>query len=61
LGREDSENLIPDSDGLVAIMEDQKRERSDTVSTTLSDKPVSKKPGYKIIPEPVLSKYFCNS
>jgi len=48
------ENLIPDSDGLMAMMEDQqKRERSNTVSTTLSDKPVSKKPRYKGIPEPV--------
>ena len=48
------ENLIPDSDGLMAMMEDQqKRERSNTVSTTLSDKPVSKNPRYKGIPEPV--------
>jgi hypothetical protein len=48
------ENLIPDSDGLMAMMEDQqKRERSDTVSTTLSDKPASKRPRYKGIPEPV--------
>ena len=48
------ENLIPDSDRLMAMMEDQqKRERSDTVSTTLSDKPASKRPRYKGIPEPV--------
>jgi hypothetical protein len=36
------ENLIPNSDGLVAIIQDhwqQERERSDTVSTTLFDKP----------------------
>ena len=43
------ENLIPDSD----VEDQQKRERSDTVSTTLSDKPVSKKNRYKGIPEPV--------
>ena len=48
------ENLIPDSDGLVAMMEDQqKRERSETVYTTLSDKPASKKPRYKDIPDSV--------
>jgi hypothetical protein len=45
-----------DSDGFVEIMEDQqkkKKERSDTVSITLSDKPASKKPRYKGIPDPV--------
>jgi hypothetical protein len=43
--RRSRENLIPDSDGLVAMIEDQqKRDGSDTVSTTLSDKPVSKRP-----------------
>ena len=48
------ENHIPDSDGLAEMMEDQqKRGRSDTVSTTLSDKPASKKPRHKGIPEPV--------
>jgi hypothetical protein len=42
------ENLIPDSDGLVAMIKDQqKRERSETVSTTLSNKPTSKKSRYK--------------
>jgi hypothetical protein len=42
-------NLIPDSDGLVAMIEDQqKRERSDTVSTTLADKPASKSPDIKV-------------
>jgi hypothetical protein len=36
----------------MAMMEDQqKRERSDTVSTTLSDKPASKRPRYEGIPE----------
>ena len=43
-----------DSDGLMAMMEDQqKRERSDIVSTTLPDKHASKRPRYKGIPEPV--------
>jgi hypothetical protein len=42
---EGKKNLIPDSGGLVSMIEDQqKRERSDTVSTTLSDKPASKGP-----------------
>ena len=50
---------IPDSDGLVAMIEDQqKRERSDT---TLSDKPVSKKkPDIKVYQSFYQNKYFCN-
>jgi hypothetical protein len=39
------------------MIEDQQKKRSNTVSTTLSDKHVSKKPRYSI-PEPQ-SKYFC--
>ena len=49
------ENLTLDSDGLVAMIERRsaKERESETVSTTLSDKPASKKPRYKGIQEPV--------
>ena len=39
------------------MIKDQQKKRSNTVSTTLSDKHVSKRPRYSI-PEPQ-SKYFC--
>ena len=50
------EHDIPCTESLLKMIqaeEIQKRERSDTVSTTLSDKPASKRPRYKGIPEPV--------
>jgi hypothetical protein len=46
------ENNIPDSDGLAAIMEDQqKRGRSDTVSTNFSDSHDAKRARLTDIPE----------
>lgn len=46
------ENNIPDSDGLAAMMDDQqKRGRSDTVSTTLSDSHDAKRARLTGIPE----------
>ena len=47
-------NNVPDSGRLAAMIEDQqKRGLLDTVSTTLSDKPASKMPRHKDIPNPV--------
>ena len=48
------DNQIPDSDGLAMIMPRDKRGRSETLSTNLSDKHDTNRPRHASIPEAVL-------
>ena len=48
------DNQIPDSDGFAMIMPRDKRGRSETMSTNLSDKHDTNRPKYAGIPEAVL-------
>jgi hypothetical protein len=48
------DNQIPDSDGFAMIMPRNKRGRSETMSTNLSDKCDTNRPRHASIPEVVL-------
>ena len=48
------DNQIPDSDGFAMIMPKEKRSRSETMSTNISDKHDTNRPRYSGIPEAVL-------
>jgi hypothetical protein len=51
-----SNNQIPDSDGFAMIMPREKKGRSETISTNLSDKHDTNSPRHADIPEDVLEQ-----